>query len=185
MSKNTTIPDLVYENLDTDILKFILSQAEKKIGNMTDEVNMYYNRSITILTVSLPIITLLIGYLFKATEPLPNKIAATVIEIFLLFVCKILRQNILPSVFETNGSSANRMLDIAFYENTENKDAAHKNVLIDQVKLAQLKILNNERLNKDRGDNIKKAIRLLYWCPIVVLAVFLITYLFSHNLCLG
>lgn len=166
------IQDIVWDNLSTEKLKFILNQAEKKIDNMTEEANIHYTRSVAIITISLSILTVLVGYIFKSDEPIENRISAVVIGALLLVVGMILKENILPTKFITSGSSPAKMLDIVFYENLKEKEDGEFHVLINQVKEAQNKITVNEAVNEKRGGNLKRAISLLYWCPVIVFIVY-------------
>lgn len=185
MSNDIRIPDNILDGLNNDKLKFILAQAEKKIGNMTDEANIHYTRSIAIITISLPLATGLVAYLFKVEEPWQNKVAAGVVILFLVSVCTLLKGNITPTEFRTSGTRPLTMLDPVFFDNLTEKEDGEFNALLYEVKDAEIKIRVNEQINTRRSKNLKNAIHLLYWAPLIVLAIYSVTYLFSLCSCQG
>jgi hypothetical protein len=180
MNTKVIIADKILDGLDNNKLKYVLAQAEKKIDNMTDEANIHYTRSISIISISLPIATALVAYIFKSGEFWPNKIVAGVIILLLISVCTILKGNITPTNFKTTGTTPLTMLDTVFYEKITEKEDGEFYALLYEVKEAENKIRINEKINNRRARNLKNAIKLLYWAPIIVLVIYFIIYLLSH-----
>ena len=175
MDNSLRFPDIVFTSLTNDELKYILSQSEIKISNMIEEAEILYSRSITIISISLPLLTLVVAYIFKHDEILVNKIAAAIVALFLFIVCVKLRQNIIPAPYKTTGSRPSIMTDIVFYKDIEEGKNPEFYMLLAQLKEAENKIIINEETNLARAGNLKNAINYLFWCPVGVLIIYLLS----------
>lgn len=162
-------------------LKLIFSEAQNRLNETIKSKDMYYQRSISLLTISIALLSTIIGYLgaklngFQFSLININLIAIAVI---LVYVCIKAKENLLPVNFDVSGTFPKNLFKERFIY-SEEKEVNEKELFVALIQDYQCRIMDNIEKNKNAADNYKDCINWLFYIPLAILVLSVLSTIFS------
>jgi hypothetical protein len=182
-AKLPEIPDSLktYKPAKLEDLKFVFSQAEKRVKESSDDGDKINNKSLTIIGICLTLITGLIGYVITNAhnKDFPLLASAIYIVISLVVVCCKLKPNIYPKRYLSVGSYPADLMSDNMYENTTDVDTTEYRMIYSEILAYQQRIMQNKKNNDSRNARLRKAYDILFQIPIFSVVCYLVVLLLS------
>ncbi|HMH34315.1 MAG TPA: hypothetical protein VK543_14855 [Puia sp.] len=158
-------------------LKFVFDQATKRVEQTAKEGDDFYQKGIGIISIALPVLSALIGYIASNFKFSPQIFGAIPVSIILWRVLSKLKNIVIPKRYLGSGSSPETLVIKDFYENLEQNKTPEWYMLMSEIIMYQDRLDINMLNNKVRKDKLIECYNLLYSIPIVVIVAIAIYYL--------
>jgi hypothetical protein len=164
----------------TDVeLRFIFQQAEKRVKETADDGDKIYNKSITLVSICLTLLTALCGFIFNNFAISPLIAGAVLVALVLLNVSVILKKNIYPVKYRSIGSHPKDLLTDGYYENLEKNRKPEWYLLYSEIMAYEERLHDNMANNNVRNERLKSAYKWLYRMPIIFVLTYCMTTFFQ------
>jgi hypothetical protein len=167
-----------FQQITESEAKFIFEHGEKQLKDILDTNKDIVTRTTTLLVVSVTIIVTLIGYSITRWEKhhyWDSLLFSSVTGATYLFVAGLfILYNLLPKNYFTVGAEPKDFFSDRVF-NTANKNYRLVAIYVNEINECQKRIVANKILNEKKWSNYKWAIRMLYFLPIILGIVYLIT----------
>lgn len=166
-----------FENVSIDDVKFLFSQAEKKLDDTIKVSEAITSRSYTIITLLAGILTATTGILLKGL--IENKIKSyqsilTITALIYLITCLLfLIWNISATKYWTLGSEPQHLCKNIFFTNEIQKELRTIYLYINEIEFYQERIEINLEKNRTRLVVLRNVIRAVFCLPFFILIIYL------------
>lgn len=169
-----------------DQLKFIFSQAEKRLEDSHKTFDATTTKSVTLLTLSVAIFSTLVTYFFLQNDFggsfSPKLFTIFALSIYIFCVLFLIVKNILPRNYQPTGSLPSKLLNkiSSEFEGQVNEELVLKELYYSELVNYDFRINQNFAINSPRLGIISCTIDLLVWFPVFGLIIyFFASLLFS------
>jgi hypothetical protein len=162
-------------------LEFIFEQASKRVDATAKEGDDLYSKSIGIVSICLPALSAIVGYLISNFKFSPVTFISIPVALILIVVLSKMKRTIVIGKIKYRGVGTypSQLAVKEFYEKLNGKSSKWY-LLWDQIIKYQQRIDLNVKNNNDRKDRINRCYGWLYSIPYVIIAstvIYLISYL--------
>lgn len=180
------------DNATEEDLELIFDEVKERVKASGEEADSLYNKSISIIAISITLLTGIIGYVganfslnvdFEKWAILLNMAG---VGVLLLLILLKLKNNITPHNFDTLGTQSKRLLSDEYYTNLSGKTPMWI-MLFNLVHDYQTRFEDNTVININRAKCLKDSIDFLYFTPVLTIIVWgiyglcsLVILIFSH-----
>lgn len=165
------------DTVEIETVRFFFAQAEKLLENLLEITDSFQTRAVYMITVIIPALVIVAGYIGTHLEETVNiialSVAATCLVLSLFNCLKII--NIHTSL--RAGSAPDKLIDLVWLE--KSGAAQTKAIILNECRDYQSRI--NRRINDNiqLGKNLKWALRFLIYMPFVTAEVFILSKLLT------
>lgn len=166
------------DNHSVEHLKFIFSQAEKRLEDSHKTFETSTTKSVTLITLTVAILSALTAYFFVNNDFLgvfnPKLFSIFVVCIYMFFILIYIIKNILPHDYHPSGSLPSLLLSEC-PPNVE-QELHLKDVYYSELVNYDKRIEYNFNMNNPRLERIRNSIILLTCMPVLGLLIYSITF---------
>lgn len=170
------------EKLSLETVMFFYSQAEIRLTETIEISDTITNRSYTLLSLSIALITASVGYILNHLVSGNGNIAlftTSIVSLLYLIVTLVtIIVLIFPGELKVVGSAPKNIIDYKFINNYK-KDKLHKAYRLAQIQNFQMRIEYNSTKNFKRSKQLQIVIALLAATPIFSIIVFSVIFFIS------
>lgn len=174
---STIFPD----NHSIDHLKFVFSQAEKRLEDSNKAYEYITSKTVTILSVTIAIITALSSYSFLNFDIhgvfSPKVTTAISASIYVFIILISLIRNVKSFEYHPLGSSPDKLY--VEIPNGATKEQFFSDILYSEIKNYNKRISENYDFNKKRVSRLDSSIMFLIFMPVFSVIVFAVSTYFS------
>lgn len=167
------------DNHSLEHLKFVFSQAEKRLEDSHKTFESSTSKSVTLITLIVALLSALTAYFFVNNDFLgvfsPKLFSVFIVCAYMFFVLIYIIKNILPHDYQPSGSSPSLLLSEC-PPNIE-QELHLKDVYYSELVNYDKRIEHNFTMNNPRLERIRKSIVLLTCMPVLGLLIYTITFL--------
>ncbi len=168
------IPD----NHSVEHLKFVFSQAEKRLEESNNSIDFTTSKTFSIVSIILAAFSAILVYVFSNFDINgvfdPKMSTAIIMSLYLLYVLYRLRKNIMHIKYEPKGSLPSKMLtNCPKWANTE--EMHFKTTIYDELVSYDRRTNRNYEFNKPRVLIIDKVVWLLIVFPIISVVIYFLS----------
>jgi hypothetical protein len=169
------------DNHSIEHLKFVFSQAEKRLDESHKTFETTTTKSVTLITLNVALLSALTAYFFVNNDFSgvfsPKLFSVFIVCVYLFLILIYIVKNILPHDYQPSGSSPSLLL-------TEcppdvNEELHLKDVYYSELVGYDKRIEHNFTMNNPRLERIRKSINLLIYMPVLGLLIYTITFFLS------
>lgn len=175
------------DNHSIEHLKFVFSQAEKRLDESHKTFETTTTKSVTLITLIVALLSALTAYFFVNNDFSgvfsPKLFSVFVVSVYIFFVLIYIVKNILPHDYQPSGSSPSSLLtECPQYDISEKelKQELHlKDVYYSELVGYDKRIEHNFTMNNPRLERIRISINMLIYMPVLGLLIYTITFFLS------
>lgn len=169
------------DNHSIEHLKFVFSQAEKRLDESHKTFESTTTKSVTLITLIVALLSALTAYFFVNNDFSgifsPKLFSVFVVCVYIFFVLIYIVRNILPHDYQPSGSSPSLLL-------TECPQGVNEELHLKDVYYSELvgydkRIEHNFTMNNPRLERIRKSVNMLIYMPVLGLLIYTITFFLS------
>ncbi len=168
------------DNHTIEHLKFVFSQAEKRLEDSNKSFEYTTSKTVTLLSVAFAILTALLSYSFLNIDingVFSPKLATVIFaSIYMFAILHLLLRNVRSFEYHPLGSSPDKLY--VEIPNGATKEQFFSDIMYSEIKNYNKRITENYDFNKKRVSRLDLAIWLLIFMPVFSVIVFAVsTYL--------
>lgn len=170
-----------WKNVNQKSLEFILEEGRLDFNHSVDLNKRVSGRAFTMISIYIPLISFLIGYIFTTEEKDPYTVIAALVFLFSTTICLFILTSIVKPIkkFQHPGMMPKLLLKGNYYTENKNlnKDEEYLALLINQVNVIQDSIDFNVKSNEGRLGKLRTVINLTIWSLSTSIFIFMLKYL--------
>ncbi|MBQ0787464.1 MAG: hypothetical protein KBT69_08190 [Oceanihabitans sp.] len=165
-----------WKKISKDTALFFLKQSEESLEETVNTFENYSNKTNQLLTISISLSTISLGYFFDYGETnLVLKIAALLLTILCFITILALHKNLFFDKIGVKGSQPKQIIKDKFFSNNLNSEEEYINIILNECDKYQDRIDLNKIVNGKRKKRIKTATKLLLFIPLTIILSKIIT----------
>ena len=173
----------VEKQIKQNELQLIFNECDKRLAETVKSKELFYQRSVTLLTISITLLVSSIGYLSSRMGDFYFGVlnVTLIVSIFILwYICGTLKVNLNPVVFHVNGTLPDHLFNTKYFTEYEGEGkTSQERMLLDLIIAYRQKVHENVNINTLISERYGNAINALYALPCFVLLICVLAYIFK------
>lgn len=160
-----------YENVPVDAVKFIFSQAEKRLDSTVKVADLITSKSYSLFSLMAGLSIAITGFLvnqLKTTEKSCVYIFVSCITaIYLFLLLFFLLQNVFPKKYHPMGSIPSELFANEFFQGNQDENLKVVHLYVSELENYNKRINHNVNTNDRRQRRLKKCLYGIVFLPII------------------